>query len=106
MSGFPKREVATTSGAVSVNTGSTTVLGNNPSRQEVTITNDGANVVYLMFNKVRPTTTGGAQTQPTAVVGSGIRLAASGGSWTSTTYTGPISGIAVTAATSVTVAEF
>lgn len=90
---------AKTSGAVNVGTGSTTVLPFNISRREVTIVNDGTNIVYLALN-----TTDGV-TVPTAAADSGIRLNASGGSWTSSHYKGPIAGIALVAANIVTVAE-
>lgn len=91
--------VARTSGAVSVAITSTPVVSANDARVELTITNDGANVVYLQLN-----TTDGTST-PTAVASQGIRLAASGGSWTTNSYTGAVAGIALTGATNVTVVE-
>lgn len=91
--------IAKTSGAVSVGTSSTTVLSANDARVEVTITNDGTNIVYLQLNTTDGTTV------PTAVASQGIRLAASGGSWTTNAYTGPVAGIALTGATTVTVCE-
>lgn len=94
-----QRAIATVSGVVSVGTTSTVVLAANPGMLERTIVNDGANVVYLeLATPAAPT--------PTAVADQcGIRLNANGGSWTTTSYTGPIAGIAETAATDVTVVE-
>ena len=85
--------------AVSVGTGSTTVLPENQGRTEVTIVNDGANTVYLAFQQQRGT-------QPTATSGNGVRLNAGGGSWSSTAFLGAVSGIAPGGATNVTVMEF
>lgn len=93
-----QRAIATVSGVVSVGTTSTAVLAANGGMLERTIVNDGANVVYLeLATPAAPT--------PTAVAGEGIRLNANGGSWTTTSYTGPIAAIAETAATDVTVVE-
>lgn len=99
--------VAKQSGAVSVGTGSTVIAGNNPSRAEITVVNDGANIVYLQLATVEDATgaTAGQPTAPTAVASQGIRLNASGGSWTSNAYTGPVAGIALTGATVCTVVE-
>lgn len=104
VSSNPNRQAnaANTSGAVSVGTTDTAVLAENHSRAEVTICNDGANVVYLQLATVR---SGSSASPKAAVVGQGVRLNANGGSWTSNAYTGPIQGIAVTGATSVTVVE-
>lgn len=79
--------------AISVGTTDTPILPNNQGRREVTIVNDGANVVYLSFGRA-------------ASASNGVRLNAAGGSWSSNNWGGPINGIAVTAATVVTVAEF
>jgi hypothetical protein len=68
--------VAKTSGTVSVGTSTTTVATQNLGRRELTIVNDGTNIVYLALNTTDGTTV------PTAVANSGIRLNASGGSWT------------------------
>jgi hypothetical protein len=69
------------------------VVAANPSRIEVTIVNDHATqIVYLSL--------GG-----TAVVGSGIRLNAAGGSYTTNAYTGAINGIATGASTNVCFSE-
>lgn len=92
------RDVANTCGAVSVLITSTVVLGINPSRETVTIVNDSANVVYLAL-----TTSFG--TTPTAVASSGIRLNASGGSWTQDDFQGAVSAIAVGGTSVVTVVE-
>jgi hypothetical protein len=79
--------------AVSVATSTTPILAQNLGRRELTICNDGANIVYLALGS-------------TAVASNGIRLAASGGSYTTNLWQGPVSGIALTGATVVTVAEF
>jgi hypothetical protein len=91
---------AKTSGTVSVGAASGTVVAANISRRELTIVNDHATqIVYLALN-----ITDGS-TVPTAVLNSGIRLNAAGGSWTTNAYKGPIAAIATGAATGVTVAE-
>jgi hypothetical protein len=92
-------QAAKTSGAVSVATTTTTVVQANVGRRELTITNDGANVIYLALN------TGDGTTVPAAVANSGVRLAATGGSWTTNAYKGPVAGIALTGATVVTVID-
>jgi hypothetical protein len=79
--------------AVSVGTTDTAILPANLGRREVTIVNDGANVVYLSFGTA-------------AVANAGVRLNAAGGSYTTNNWEGTIRGIAVTAASVVTVAEF
>lgn len=79
--------------SVSVGTTSTAIVSQNIGRREITIVNDGANVVYLGLGRA-------------AVAGQGIRLNANGGAWTSGQWDGIVNGIAVTAATNVTVAEF
>jgi hypothetical protein len=89
--------VAKTSGTVSVGTSTTTVATQNLGRRELTIVNDGTNIVYLALNTTDGTTV------PTAVANSGIRLNASGGSWTTNSYKGPVAGIALVGATGVTV---
>lgn len=96
---MPLSAIAKTSGQVSVATSTTTVCQANISRRELTITNDGANIIYLMLN-----TTDGS-TVPTATANNGIRLAATGGSWTTNAYKGPVAGIALTGATVVTIAD-
>lgn len=91
-------DTATTCSTVSVGLASTPVVGSNGSRAEITIVNDGANIVYLAFSTAQGVA-------PTAVANSGVRLAG-GASWTSGAYNGAIAGIALTGATGVTVAEF
>lgn len=90
-----KKDAASQPGtSVSVsNAASTVVAAANRDRAEITICNDGANIVYL-----RLAGTGATANQ-------GIRLNANGGSWTSGAYTGAVCGIAMTAATVVTVSE-
>lgn len=79
---------------VSVATTDTLIAVANPGRQEITVVNNGANPVYLRLG------TG------TAAAGAvGIRLNASGGSWTTNVYRGQIRGYADTGATDVLVAE-
>lgn len=91
---------AVASTTVSVGTSTGAVVAGNISRRELTIVNDHATqIVYLALNTTDGTTT------PTAVVNSGIRLNAAGGSWTTNAYKGPVAGIASGASTGVTVAE-
>ena len=78
--------------AVNVGTTDTVVLATNLGRREVTIVNDGANIVYLSLGRA-------------ATAANGIRLAA-GASYTTNLWEGSINAIALTAATNVTVAEF
>lgn len=94
--------LAKTSGTVSVGAASGSVVAANISRRELTIVNDHATqIVYLALN----TTDGSGGTTPTAVLNTGIRLNAAGGSWTTNAYKGPVAGIATGAATGVTVVE-
>jgi hypothetical protein len=79
---------------VAVQTTDTLVAAANQGRQEITVTNNGANVVYLRLG------TGAA-----AAATVGIRLNANGGSWTSNVYRGAVRGYADTGATNVLVAE-
>jgi hypothetical protein len=58
----------------------------NPSRLELTVVNNSDTDITLTF-----ATTAGVT--PTAVAASGIILKASGGSYTTTSYTGPIAAI-------------
>lgn len=81
------------SGSGSVGVASAQLVAANPDRVEITICNDHAtNVVYLSL--------GG-----TAAVGSGIRINAAGGSYTTAAYTGAINAIASGATTTVTISE-
>jgi hypothetical protein len=77
---------------VSVATTDTAILAQNLGRREVTIVNDGANVVYLALGA-------------TAVANQGIRLAA-GAAYTTNLWEGTVRGIALTGATNVTVCEY
>jgi hypothetical protein len=84
------------SGFVSVTTSSTAVLDADVSRRWVVFSNDGANVIYLAYST--------DELAPTAVVGSGIRLAA-GEKYVETDYRGHVAAIAVTGATNLCVME-
>ncbi len=84
------------SGFVSVATSSTPVLDADPSRTCVVFTNDGANVIYLMYST--------DEAAPTAVAGSGIRLAA-GEKYVEGRYSGHVAAIAMTGATNLCVME-
>lgn len=77
---------------VSVALTDTPVLALNLGRRELTIVNDGANIVYLALGA-------------TAVAGSGIRLAA-GASYTTNLWEGTVRAIALVGATNITVAEY
>lgn len=95
-----KTNTAKQSTAVSVGASSVTLAPANAARCEITVVNDHATqVLYLTLN-----TTDGS-TVPTAVVNSGIRLNAAGGSWTSNAYLGPIAAIATGATTPALVTE-
>lgn len=81
------------SASVSVsNSASTAILAANPRRKELTVINDGANVIYLGLDAA-------------AVANKGIRLAASGGSWTTKEFKGAVNGLALTGATTATFTE-
>ncbi len=84
------------SGFVSVATSSTPVLDSDVSRCQVVFSNDGANVIYLAYST--------DENAPTAVVGSGIRLAA-GEKYVENDYNGHVAAIAVTGATNLCVME-
>lgn len=86
------REAENPGASVTVATTDTPILAARPARAELTICNDGANVVYL-----RLAATGSALSQ-------GIRLAP-GATYTTAAYLGPVCGIAATGATVVTVVE-
>ena len=94
---YPRVPVAKTSAAISVLVADTVVLPARPSRIETTIVNDGANVVYLMLQTAVAT--------PIAIASQGIRLSASGGSWTSNSFTGAVNAIAVGGTSIVTVVD-
>ena len=82
----------TPAAAVSVATTDTLVLAANRQRLSATFCNNGSNVIYLRLG------TGAA------VAGQGIRLAA-GQTVTLDNYTGEVRGIALTAATSLTLVQ-
>lgn len=84
----------TPAAAVTIGATTGTVVSANPQRVEITICNDHATqVAYLSLG------TGAA------VVSTGIRLNAAGGSYTTKSYTGAIQAIATGAATVLTVSE-
>jgi hypothetical protein len=86
------RDTAITNTGVSVGTGDTAILPLDRGRRELTIVNDGANVVYLALGA-------------TAAANSGIRLAA-GASYTTNLWEGTVRGIAPAGATNVTVCVY
>lgn len=93
-----RRDIAKTSGAVSVLVTDTAVVAINVSRAELTIVNDSANVIYLQLQTAVGVTNA-------AVANQGIRLNASGGSWTTQSYIGAVRAIAVGGTSVLTVAE-
>lgn len=96
---FPRRDVARQSGSVNVLVASTPVAADNPSRVEITFVNDGANAVYLAFAS-QP------GVMPAAQLNKGVRLNPNGGSYTTTSYNGPVAAIAAVGASNLTVTEF
>lgn len=91
---FPHSDTAKNPGStVSVGVADGALVASNPARLELTICNDHATqIVYLSL--------GG-----TAVINSGIRLNAAGGSYTTNAYTGAVRAIASGATTGVTITE-
>lgn len=84
---------STPASAATIGAASATVVPANPGRVEVTICNDHATqILYLALG-------------PTAVVSTGIRVNAAGGSYTTTSYTGIITAIATGAGTVATFTE-
>lgn len=83
---YPHSDVAKTSATANVNTVSAVVVPANPSRLELTIVNGSDTDITLTFATV-------AGVNPTAVFGNGIVLKAGGGSYTTTSYSGPIAAI-------------
>lgn len=79
-------------GSVSVATSDTVVVAANTNRIEITLVNDGANVIYLGLGKA-------------AVANKGIRLAATGGSYTTSAWQGAINAIALSGATNLCYTE-
>lgn len=92
MAGY-RLEASNAGSSATVGTSSGQVMAANPGALERTIVNDSANIVYLRLG------TGNA------VVGSGIRLNASGGAWTSTVYRGAVQAIASGAGSNVCLSE-
>jgi hypothetical protein len=83
----------TPTGAATIGASSGAVVAANPGRVEVTICNDHATqVAYLALGA-------------TAVINSGIRLNAAGGSYTTNAFTGAINAIASGAGTVLTFSE-
>src|SRR6266446_7891963 len=101
---MPGRDFARVSGAVSVLVTDTLVLATNPSRMEFTVVNDSANIIYLQLQKA-PTVAGQATTSTAAVASQGIRLNASGGTYTTQTFKGEVRAIALTGTSVLTVVE-
>lgn len=83
---------AATNTGVTIGTSSTSILSSNASRKSATIVNDSTGIVYLSLSG-------------TAVLNTGIRINASGGSAVITEYTGEITGIGVAGSQNVTVTE-
>jgi hypothetical protein len=88
------KTIAILSGGFDVTVTSVQILPIDPGRRELTIVNDGANVVYLNFGT------------SAASAGNGVRLNAAGGSYTTNNWEGPVQAIALTATTRVTIAAF
>jgi hypothetical protein len=94
---FPRRPIAKTSASVSVLVTSTAVVARNLDRLELTIVNlDATNPIFLVLETVEGT-------NPTATT-AGLRLGA-GGSWTTTSFTGAVAGIATGGTVSTNVTE-
>jgi len=87
-----KGTTAGTSTGITVGSSSTTVLASNSARKEAIIVNDSDEVAYLKYGT-------------TAVLNSGIRLNANGGTLVETVYTGIITGICASGSKVVTVTE-
>jgi hypothetical protein len=92
---YPRRQNAHISDGADVTTSSAVIVEEFPQRLELTIVNTHATVDVSL--KLRTTADAGAD--PTAVAGDGILLKANGGSWTTTSYTGPVAAIAASAST-------
>lgn len=93
-----KIEAAHLSGAVSVAITDTPVVPLNTGRQEITIVNDSANVVYLKLQTI-------VGQLPVAAANQGVRLNANGGSYTTGVFLGAINAIAVGGVSVITVTE-
>lgn len=91
---------ATISGGVSAGVASSTLAAENMGRREITVVNTHATQdAYLQFPVARGVVNA-------AVVGQGVYLRASGGSWTSNAWKGAVTCIATGAATVLTVVDF
>jgi hypothetical protein len=103
------RPVAKASTVVSVGTSSTTVVGYNPNRATLVLTNAGANIIDVQFSTTWGTVSGwalGGPQVPTAVATQGVRLQPNSAPFVLDDYTGAVAGIAQTGATALAVAEF
>lgn len=88
----PRRPIAKTSGGADVVTTSAIIVPDNPSRLALTITNNSDADVSLELatgSTPQPATTANLL----AVVNEGIVLKANGGTWSTTSYTGPVAAI-------------
>lgn len=83
---------ANTDGSVTIGDETTTILAENENRKSATIVNDSDETIYLSLSD-------------TAVLNSGIRVNAEGGSAEIEDYTGEISGISASGSKVVTVVE-
>ena len=88
---FPRRKNAHISGSADVGTSSDVIVERWDDRLELTIVNNSAADVSL---KLQTSAQFKAGTDPTAVADEGVVLVSGGGSWTTTSYTGPIAAIA------------
>jgi hypothetical protein len=91
--GYPRvTEARLGAGTGTVGVASAQLVASFPSRTSLTIVNDSANTIYLGLGTA-------------AVVGSGIRLNANGGSWTTTAWTGAVNAIATAASSNATIVD-
>ena len=91
---------AKTPGFVEVGVASTPIAAENIGRRKIILVNDHATAIVYVQYATNP------DVAPTAVVGSGIRLNAAGGSLTESDFDGAIAAISTAAATNVTLTEF
>lgn len=87
---LPRRPSAKQCGGFNVTNASQVAVADNPSRLELVVTNNSAVDISLGLRIAN----GLSPTGPTAVANDGIVLKASGGSWATTAYTGPVAAIA------------
>lgn len=78
--------------AVSVGAADTSIVAANQKRVEVTVCNDSANIIYLALGSA-------------AAINQGVRVNASGGSYTTSAFTGEIRGWATVGASTAVVSE-